>query len=86
MNATNLIVENPDASSFRGTGYLSMTNYFLAKEVGTNAMGGTVPVYRYTTKMPPAFQPLSAQIADLQAKLDAVTKAHTDASSQFIAE
>jgi hypothetical protein len=86
MNAANLIVENPDDSGFRGNGYISMTQYFIGKESGTNAMGMTVPVYRYTTKMPPAFQSVNAQITDLQARLDALTKAHSDASSQFATE
>ena len=86
MNPTNIIVNSPDDSNFRGNAFISMTTYFLDKEYGTNAMGGTVPVYRYTTKMPPTFQPIPAQITDLQAKLDALTKAHSDASAQFAPE
>lgn len=86
MKATNLIVENPDDSGFRGNGYISMTQYFIGKESSTNAMGMTVPVYRYTTKMPPAFQSVNAQITDLQARLEALTKAHSDATTEFIAD
>jgi hypothetical protein len=82
----NLIVENPDDSGVHVNAYVFMTNYFVDKESGTNAMGGTVPVYRYTTKIPATYQPIKAQIADLQTKLDALTKAHTDSSSMFSAE
>jgi hypothetical protein len=82
----NLIVEDPDDSGVHGNAYVFMTNYFVAKESGVNSLGGPVPVYRYTTKIPATYQPIGAQIADLQAKLDAVTKAHTDASPLFSAE
>ena len=82
----NLIVENPDDSGIRGKAYVFMTNYFLDKESGLNSLGGMVPVYRFTTKTPVSYQPVNAQIADLQAKLDALTKAHTDASSLFSTE
>jgi len=82
----NLIVEYPDDSGVHGNAYVFMTNYFIAKESGVNSLGGTVPVYRYTTKMPETYQPVGAQIADLQAKLDAVTKGHSDASSLFSAD
>ncbi len=83
MNPTNIIVNSPDDSNFRGNTFFSMTTYFLDRESGTNAMGGTVPIYRYTTKMLPSYQPIAAQITDLQAKLDALTKARSDASAQF---
>jgi len=82
----NLIIESPDDSGIHGKAYVFMTNYFVAKESGVNSLGGTVPVYRYTTKVPASYQPVSAQIADLQAKLDALAKVHTDASSLFSTE
>lgn len=81
--ASNLIVENPDESGIHGTGYVSMTHFYLAKESGVNSLGGTVPVYRYTTAMPEAFKPVGNQIEVLQSRLDAVTQAHEDASSRF---
>lgn len=80
---SNLIIENPNDAGIMGNTYFTQNNYFLDKEYGTNAMGGSVPVYRYTTTMPPSYQPIAAQITDLQAKLDALTKAHSNASSQF---
>jgi hypothetical protein len=82
----NLIVESPDDSGIRGNAYVFMTNYFVAKESGVNSLGGTVPVYRYTTKMPASYQPVNAQITDLQATLDSLSKVHTDAASLFRAE
>jgi hypothetical protein len=80
---SNLIVEYPDESGIHGTGYVSMTHYYLAKESGMNAMGGTVPVYRYTTTMPEAFKPIGAQGEALQSRLDSVDQAYKEASSRF---
>jgi len=81
--ASNLIVEHPDESGMHGTAYVSMTHYYLAKESGVNSLGGTVPIYRYTTVMPEAFKPIGAQVEVLQSRLDEVTQAHEDASSRF---
>jgi len=81
--AANLIVESPDTSGFHGTVYVAMTHYYLTKELGVNSLGGTVPVYRYTTMMPESYKPAIKEIEALQARLDAVTKAHTDTSSRF---
>jgi hypothetical protein len=81
--ASNLIVEYPDESGIHGTAYVSMTHYYLAKESGVNAMGGTVPVYRYTTTMPEAFKPVGIQVEALEAKLEAMTTAYKEAASQF---
>ena len=63
--------------------YVAMTHYYLTKELGVNSLGGTVPVYRYTTMMPESYKPAIKEIEALQARLDAVTKAHTDTSSRF---
>lgn len=81
--ASNLLVEYPDESGIHGTGYVSMKHYYLAKESGVNTMGGTVPVYRYTTSMPESFKPIGAQVEALQSRLDAVDQAYKDASSRF---
>ena len=81
--ASNLIVERPDESGIHGTAYVSMTHFYLAKESGVNAMGGTVPVYRYTTVVPESFKPVGAQIEALQSRLGSVDQAYKDASSRF---
>ncbi len=83
---SNLIVENPDESGIHGTGYVSMTHYYLAKESGVNAMGGTVPVYRYTTSVPESFKPVGIQVEALETKLEAMTTAYKEAASQFAAQ
>jgi hypothetical protein len=46
-------------------------------------MGGTVPVYRYTTSMPESFKPIGAQVEALQSRLDVVDQAYKEASSRF---
>jgi hypothetical protein len=81
--ASNLIIEHPDESGIHGTAYVSMAHYYLARESGVNAMGGTVPVYRYTTKTPESFKPVGTQVEALQARLDELTEAHREASSRF---
>ena len=81
--ASNLIVEHPDESGIHGTAYVSMTHYYLAKESGVNSLGGTVPVYRYTTTMPESFKPIGVQVEALQSRLDSVNQAHKEASSRF---